>query len=212
MPVADRSLAGLRHETVRLIREQSSAQTCTEPVPMQVRRAESGEVSMCGIDELLLRAQSNATVNCSCRRDHRCFYGKDALAPKSFRTATARGQLIARAGPWKDEWQTALDCICTKLRHWQVSKTGEDSCKVPGLFQRLRLARRKCWGSTDGSTIPPPLLIVCLPLPLAVFTSSCYLHHTPAPRHSLDRGEVSPSLQELRYQSEADRSSHCLSD
>jgi hypothetical protein len=155
MPVADRSLAGLRHGALQWTREQTSAQRCTEPAPMQLRRAESGEVSMCGIDELLLRAQSNATVNCSCRRDHRCWNGKDGLASKSFRTATARGQLIARARPWKDEWQTALGCICTKLRQRQVSKTGEDSCKVPGLFQRLRLARRKCWGSTDGCSIPP---------------------------------------------------------
>lgn len=63
---------------------------------MRVRRLESGEVSMCGIDELSAgrtahRHQNPLAAEISAARD-----GSDALGSKSFRTATA-GALGPRA-------------------------------------------------------------------------------------------------------------------
>jgi hypothetical protein len=118
----------------------------TDPMPMQVRRSESGEVSMCGIDELFAASTGTATHEVSRRRDDRCWYGNDPLDWKSFSHRNSARPSSRPCRTLQDEWQTALGWKCAKLRHWQVSKAREDSCKVPGLFQRLRLARRKCWG------------------------------------------------------------------
>ncbi|EAT79092.1 hypothetical protein SNOG_13645 [Parastagonospora nodorum SN15] len=72
---------------------QFGVQCSVTPMPMPVGRSESGEVSMCGIDELFLRAQAAPPKNRLRRRDHGRWHGKDPLDPGRRMAGSARPKM-----------------------------------------------------------------------------------------------------------------------
>lgn len=164
-------------------------------------------------------------MSCSCeaqasrRRDDGCWHGKDALASKSFshRNSTRpANQLIARAGPWKTNGRQRRSARpkMHKVTTLAVSTAGEHSCKVPGFFQRLRLARRKCWGSTE-SLLHSTAFINCVPASFRSCPTPLPASSTTHPfRLVIHLSVVKPPLRCRSFYntSEADRSSYLLSD